>query len=252
LYTESHGTGANLVMLHGWGMHSGVWSDFAQQLAQYYRVTLIDLPGHGRSSALPVHYDLDSVTAMVAESAPKQAHWLGWSLGGVIAQYMALERPERVDRLVLVAGTPQFVSASDWPDATDPTVLDQFGQSLLRDHRATLQRFLALEVQTSASARDELRMLRDRVFARGEPAPVALEGGLRILRETNLRPRLCELKQPTLLVLGERDVLVPAATGFAVQQLLPGALVKSIVGAGHAPFLIRGAECTAAVREFLQ
>lgn len=252
LHTESFGTGAELVMLHGWGMHSGIWSEFARQLALHYRVTLIDLPGHGRNSALPDRYDLDGVTEMIAENAPRQAYWLGWSLGGLVAQQAALERPERVTRLVLIAGTPRFVSGADWPAATDPTVLEQFAQSLRRDHRATLQRFLALEIQGSTSAREELRLLRERVFARGEPAPLALEGGLRMLRDTDLRGRLGALTQPTLLVLGERDVLVPAAAGIAVQQLRPATQVKVIAGAGHAPFLARGAECATVIREFLQ
>jgi len=251
LYVETFGAGPELVMLHGWGMHSGVWSKFAQQLAQHHRVTLIDLPGHGRSSTFTGPYTLAMVAQAVLECAPPRAHWLGWSLGGLIAQHVAHHAPERVAKLALLAGSPQFLRSADWPHAMEPEVLAQFATELQRDYRATVLRFLALEVQGSATARDDLRTLREIVFAHGEPEQAALLGGLNILRDSDLRKQFSTLLQPVLLLLGAQDRLVPAEVVRDVAILLPRVVHAVIAGAGHAPFLSQPALCAQHVAEFL-
>lgn len=251
LHFETIGTGPKLVMLHGWGMHSGVWHEFAQRLAQHYQVTLIDLPGHGRSSIFPDPYTLPSIAQTVLECAPSHAHWLGWSLGGVIAQYIADHAPNRVAKLVLIASSPQFLRSADWPHAMEPEVLAQFAAELQRDYRATVLRFLALEVQGSATARNELRALRERVFAHGEPQGAALIGALNILRDSNLRTQFATLQQPVLLLLGAQDRLVPAEVAPDIARLLPEIMQHVVTGAGHAPFLSQPALCAQHVTEFL-
>jgi pimeloyl-[acyl-carrier protein] methyl ester esterase len=238
-------------MLHGWGMHSGVWGEFAQRLALRHRVTLIDLPGHGRSVTFTEPYTLAMVGQAVSACAPLSAHWLGWSLGGLIAQHVAHCAPDRVAKLVLLASSPQFLRSADWPHAMDVEVLAQFAAELQRDYRSTLLRFLVLEVQGSAAARDELRALRERIFARGEPQGAALTGGLNILRDSNLRPEFAALQQPLLVLLGAQDRLVPAAVALDIAGLLPQAVQHIVTGAGHAPFLSQPALCAQHVTDFL-
>lgn len=251
LQVQTLGAGPDLVMLHGWGMHSGIWEEFAQRLAQQWRVTLIDLPGHGGSRAYPTPYTLQTVATQVMEYAPPRAHWLGWSLGGLIALQIAQQFPARVNRLVLLASSPQFIRSTDWQHAMDPDVLAQFAGELQRDFRATVLRFLALEVQGSAAAREELRLLRERVFARGEPHPDALAGGLEMLRQTNLRPELSQQQQKFLLLLGERDRLVPPTVGHELRRLQPQLESRVIAGAGHAPFLSHPDICAQHITDFL-
>ncbi len=251
LHCESFGAGPALVMLHGWGMHSGVWHQFAQRLAQHHRVTLLDLPGHGRSSIFPLPYTLASVAQAVLACAPPRAHWLGWSLGGVIAQHVAHHAPQRVAKLVLLASSPQFARSADWPQALDPDVLAQFAAELQRNYRATVLRFLALEVQGSAAAREELRTLREVVFAHGEPQPAALLGGLNILRDSNLRAQFAALLQPVMFLLGSQDRLVPATVAPDLARLSPQSVQQVIAGAGHAPFLSQPALCAQHVTNYL-
>lgn len=251
IHAETLGAGPDVVMLHGWGMHGGIWRDLAQQLAGDYRVTLFDLPGHGRSGSFTQKYSIENVAACIADHAPPRAHWIGWSLGGLIAQHVAATQANRVSRLVLVASTPRFVRGTDWPDAMDADILAQFGTALAADYRATLQRFLALEVQDSVAARNELRELRARVFAHGDPHPEALRGGLEILRSADLRPHYAALGQRVLALFGQRDNLVPAAVGPALKTLLPRTQLRTLLGAAHAPFLSQSATCAEVIREFL-
>lgn len=251
LHARSFGHGHDLVMLHGWGLHGEIWGETAERLAESFRVTLVDLPGHGRSSNLEGEYSLTALARAVAAVAPPRAFWLGWSLGGMVAATAAIEMSERVDKLVLVASNPQFVRSSDWPCGLEANVLETFSRDLEHDYHATLMRFLMLQTKGSERAREGIRVLRERLAEAGEPDPAALRGGLAILRHENLRARLGAIGCPTLLLFGSYDVLVPAGAAEAIRCLTPHAHVRTIQGAAHAPFISHPDEFTQVVSSFL-
>lgn len=250
LHTTTTGSGPNLVMLHGWGLHSGIWQEIAESFALEFRVTTIDMPGHGQSPMDLERFDLVSVAEAVRGAAPAEAFWLGWSLGGMVAQQLALDFPESVSRLALLSSSPRFVSAEDWPHAQPVSVMETFAADLELDYRATLNRFLALEARGSDRAREELRVLRERVFSAGEPNLDALRGGLEILRYADLRADVHRLQCPTLWLFGERDGLVPAAVAGDLAVLAEDAEVEIIQGAGHAAFISHPTLFTKAVSRF--
>lgn len=250
LFAQSSGSGAELALLHGWGMNGDVWDTVQPALAESHRVTTIDLPGHGRSGALD-DYTLPAQATAVASVLPARSVLVGWSLGGLIAQQIALDFPRRVSALVLVASSPRFVRGDDWPDAMQAEVLAGFAEALQDDYRKTINRFLAIQALGSEHAREELRLLRERVFAHGEPDPAALAGGLDILGRTDLRARLPEVGCPVLIVSGERDTLFPLAAARRTRAMLPEAELAVIEGAGHAPFLSHPQAFLDALRPFL-
>lgn len=236
-------------MIHGWGLHGGLWGVAADRLADRYRLHIVDLPGHGRSEPLS-DYTLNGLAKAVAAAVPVGAHWLGWSLGGMVALQAALD--DRVGgRLLLVGAGPRFVEGDDWPDAMAPQLLSDFADQLRDDYRTTLKRFLALQSQGSEQGKLELRTLRGALFAHGEPDPAALAGGLAILEQGDLRGRLGEVAQPTLLIQGERDTLFTLPAAEATAARLPNGRVAPIAGAGHAPFLSHPDAFIAAVEAFL-
>lgn len=239
------------MLLHGWGMHSGVWEDLVEELLDHYRVTILDLPGHGRSRGARFGPTLDDLGAAVAAVAPPRAAWVGWSLGGLIAQWLAIAAPERVERLALVGGTPCFTQRPDWPHGMNPTVLRGFAEALRQNHRATLQRFIALEVHGSDRAAAQLRRLKALLFEHGEPDEKALENGLAILEHTDLRAGLTRISCPMLLLLGQRDLLAPAAAGEMMRESLSDARLHVFPHAGHAPFLSHLPEFLIELRAFL-
>ena len=115
IYTETHGQGKPVVLVHGWAMHTGMWRSFARRLAERYRVTCVDLPGHGLSGKIDP-FTLPLVCEQLARQLPDQAsQWLGWSLGGSVALEMVRRYPERVASVVLLASNPRFVQECDWP-----------------------------------------------------------------------------------------------------------------------------------------
>lgn len=251
LYTHTVGEGPDVVLVHGWGMHSGVWEEVAEALLDQHRVTVLDLPGHGYSRLSGAGYTLPDLCAAVAAAAPTPAAWVGWSLGGLVVQQLALTAPERVSRLVLVNSTPSFIQRPGWPHAIALPVLQQFAQELRQDYRAVLKRFIALEVHGSVHATAQLHLLKAMLFQHGEPDVSALEDGLAILENADLRAELPRIACPTLLLMGQRDQLVPAAAGAALVEQLPNARLRIFARAGHAPFFSHLSDFIAELRTFL-
>jgi pimeloyl-[acyl-carrier protein] methyl ester esterase len=251
LFTQICGSGPDLVLIHGWGLHSGVWDGLVPLLEPYFRVLQLDLPGHG-NSGWSGEATLDDMAEAVLEEAPEDAAWLGWSLGGLVAMRAALLAPARVNALLLLASTPCFVRRPDWQCAMLPALLDTFAAELKQDYLRTLNRFLALQVRGSDNSGAVLRMLRTQLLAKGEPVPAALQVGLDILRHTDLRDRMSSLACPVLVVAGGRDTLVPAAAARAAVEQMPNATIELIAGAGHAPFIARPQVVADLVHCFLQ
>lgn len=250
LHVEVIGQGEPLVMLHGWGMHGGIWSDTAAQLAQQFQVHCVDLPGHGASAPITA-FTLDSVVEHLAAQFVQPIAVCCWSLGGQIALHWALCEPEKITRLVLVTSTPCFVERDDWPFGIPQHILQQFAADLEKNHTATLRRFLGLQVRGSEGERELLANLRESLFSRGEPDLDSLRGGLQILRDSDLRSVLPQIKQPTLVIAGERDKLSPPEASNYLAQTLPNARVVEIEGAAHAPFMSHRKEFVGHVMEFL-
>jgi pimeloyl-[acyl-carrier protein] methyl ester esterase len=251
LAVETSGRGPDLVLVHGWGMNAAVWEGMPREITGAYRLTRIELPGHGASPFGPEHADRLGWARACLELAPPRAAWLGWSLGGLIALQAALLAPQRISALVLLTATPRFVRAPDWPAAMDPQVLAQFHDALVAEPKLALDRFLHLQVRGSEAARETLRLLRAELDQRPAPRPEALGLGLDLLRDGDLRDAIPELACPSLWVFGERDTLVPAAASAGVSVLRPDAKVRVIAGAAHAPFLSHPEQTAAAIGPFL-
>lgn len=236
IHIETFGSGFNLVFLHGWAMHGGVWKSIRNQLALNYRLHLIDLPGHGYSSTCELG-DFDQVVKIIQELLPEKSIVCGWSLGGQIAIELALRSPLHVKKLVLVSTTPCFVKRPDWPWGVESRFLQLFMENLHLNYRMTINRFLTLQINGGRDVTHTLAQLRDHFFERDRPDYEALKKGLMMLHANDMRKKLSHIEQPVLLLHGENDVIThPFAAQWMDQQLKNSKLVL-FPHCGHAPFL---------------
>jgi len=226
----------DVVFLHGWGLDAGVWDEVAARLAARFRVRALDLPGYGATPAC-VPYALPALADAVARAAPPRCHVVAWSLGGQVALHWAAAAPQQVRRVALVAATPCFVRRPGWAHAIEPEVLAAFAQELKRDAGGALKRFLLLQAQGDARARQVARRLRAALAARPRPSAEALEGGLEILQSADLRGALRSVAQRALVLHGDRDALAPLGAGEYLARELPNARVAVLPGAAHAPLV---------------
>jgi pimeloyl-[acyl-carrier protein] methyl ester esterase len=247
MYVETNGEGPDLVLIHGWAMHAGIFAPLARALSARFRLHLVDLPGHGFSRDDTGSLDPYECARRVAQSVPR-AIWLGWSLGGLVAMRAAIDIPAQVRGLVPIAASPRFVVGDDWPSGVEARIFAEFGAGLARDYRGTIERFLALEALGSDHARSELRELKAHVFERGEPARAALDEGLAWLDRADLRGDLARMRVPSLWIAGRRDRLVdPGAMRWAAERT-QGRFLEC--NSGHAPFLGHAPELAHAIVAF--
>lgn len=252
LHVEAVGAGPPLVLLHGFALHGGLFAPIVPALARGHRVHVVDLPGHGHSSAI-MPTSLEEIADQVATALGPDARGaavLGWSFGGQVALEWARQRPRDVARLVLACTTPSFVTRPDWTCAMAPQTLQRFGDELTVAYRLTLQRFLTLQVQGSDAGRAALATLRARLLERGEPPQDAVAATLRLLLDIDLRERVPQVHVPALVIAGERDTLAPPAAGRWLARALPHARYDEIRGAAHVPFLSHADAFIDALRRF--
>ena len=250
VFIEQLGSGPPLVMLHGWGLHGGLWGPLIDELVESFKVVLVDLPGHGYSDKLP-GLTVDAMTQAVEaalDGTGQPAIIAGWSMGAFVAFELARRFPERFSRLVWIAGTPSFVKRSGWDVGMDPQTLESFAEGLKQDYRATLKRFISLN-SGQGSDRPLLKTMQQRAFERGEIDLHTLEQGLTILGDSDIREAVANSTMPMLLLQGSQDRLVHPDTVGAISGLRP---VESqmIDGAGHAPFLAEPTAVARALQEF--
>jgi pimeloyl-[acyl-carrier protein] methyl ester esterase len=252
LSVEVVGRGPDVVLVHGWGLHGGYWTPLVERLSESCRFHIVDLPGHGHSrDAAPPGTTLESWARWLLDSVPVVACWIGWSLGGMLALAAARLAPAAVTKLALIATTPKFVNGSDWPHAMAPATFHRFADDLESDYRATLLRFLSLQVGAGAEGRETLRTLRAQLTARGEPAPAALRAGLDLLQTGDLRDSLARIATPALVLHGHRDRLALPAAAQALASGLPNARLVMLENAGHAPMVSHPATLAAHLAPWL-
>lgn len=253
VHVETTGSGGSpLVLVHGFAMHGGLFAPLLPALSRRHRVHVVDIPGHGLSPPL-TDFTLPRLAAAIDDAIDDDppVTVIGWSLGGQVALQWALQHPERVQRLVLVATTPSFVRRDDWPHAIASSTLVRFGDELRIAYRLTLQRFLALQVHGSDEGRATLAKLRQRLFERGEPSSATLAAALALLDRVDLRTSLARIGTRALVLGGDRDALVPLRATTELARLLRNAVHVAIDGAAHAPFLSHPAAFSAAVLPFV-
>lgn len=222
------GRGEPVVLVHGLSGSTGWWRRNVPALAARYRVYLVDLPGFGAMSRLGWDFDLTTAPAWLYEwmraAGLSRAHLVGHSMGGYICLRLAMEHPEAVRRLALVASSGIPVIGS-MPGYTLPVLRAGLREPL---------RFLPV------LARDALRA-----------HPAALWRGAQELLAQDVRDNSERVAAPTLLIWGERDPLVPLAAGEALRRRLPTSRLLILTGAGHVAMFDRPYAFNGALLAFL-
>lgn len=225
IYYQVTGSGRPLVLLHGLSGSGRWWVRTVPALAQHFEVYTLDLLGFGRSRGQPPA--LAEAPTLLAQFCDEIrldcATLIGHSMGGYISAALAARCSERVERLVLV----------------DPVLAPMGGY-----RRAAFNLVKALRYVPA----DFLPVLAWDTLRAG---PRTMRRAIPEVLSADLRPTLGQVCQPTLVVWGQHDTLMPPAVGEAVHHLLPHSDFIVIPGAGHNPMWDRPAEFNRIVLDFL-
>ena len=214
------------LLLPGWGFSVGVFDSLCAALGNGFVCDGMDKAARDDGGAIP---------AAVAEQIDAADVLIGWSLGGLQALQLALQAPERVSRLVLLAATPCFTERADWDAGMPAEVFRGFRQQLHEDARAAMQQFVRLNAGSRPSA-DMRRRLSDHMV---EPEPVALMTGMDVLANTDLRDNIPAVQARVLILQALDDRLVSPLAGRWLSDRLPDARLVEFATGGHAFFLGR-------------
>jgi len=219
-----------MVFLHGWGQSKQIWHE---QYQSFPDASYLNLPGHG--GADDSHTWLET---LIAQLPSEPCILVGWSLGGQLAMQLAAQHPHRIHALILVDTTPCFRMQSDWQHGCTDTVFRGFEQGIQAHATKTMSRFFALMLHGDAVERSEFNRIAKTSINRLSPSSSqALQQGLDFLADLDLRSSLKHIIQPTLVLHGQCDAIIPYAAGAYLAEHIPHATLHGFESCGHAPFL---------------
>jgi 3-oxoadipate enol-lactonase len=223
-----------------------MWDEQAAELKKSFRVLRYDQRGHGGTEVTDGKYSFDLLVAdvigLMDALSIKRAHFVGLSMGGMTALFLAQGHGQRFDRIIACdcgpASTP--ASAQQWSERI--TLASEKGMGALAD--VTMPRWFPPEfVATKAPALDKVRgMILTTPFK-------GFAGCAAALSDYDLRPGLGGIDRPTLLIVGTKDATLAGIR--AIREAVKGAALVELEGAGHISNVEQPAAFTGAIKDFL-
>ena len=230
MWFDDGGRGEPVVLLHGLGDTHDLWRHQLQALRRSHRAIAVDHLGHGRTplpaGTLTTQRMADAVAALLDNLAPGPAVVVGLSMGGGVAQVLALSRPDRVRALVLVS------TGSDFPPATRQRFLERADRAEREGMRAVVDATVPRWYSPEFAARrpDEVARKVETVLAND---PVAFAAASRANAERDWSDRLERITCPVLFVGGELDPADPRRSAAIFAERLPDVRIELIPGVSH-------------------
>jgi 4,5:9,10-diseco-3-hydroxy-5,9,17-trioxoandrosta-1(10),2-diene-4-oate hydrolase len=235
LHVTAVGDGPALVWLHGAGPGASGMSNFRQNLRAFagYRSLVFDLPRFGGSDK-PVltepfaPYAAARVAAALEGLGVARASFIGNSMGGAVAMKLAADRPDLVDRLVLMA--PVGTTPDDWSGGIPEGLLAIVEWMQQGPSRELVERFARLQVYDPAVLTEEL--IQERLGAAADPVVVATNPRT-VAAPGDLKPDLARIEAPALLLWGREDRFIPLEWALTALRGIPDAELRVIPRCGH-------------------
>jgi 3-oxoadipate enol-lactonase len=225
------GSGANaswIVLVHCLGGSSRSWAHQVAPLARHHRILTFDLRGQGASSNPGIGYCLDDLvidtTGLMDAVGIDRASVVGASMGGMVAQLLAAQHPERVARLVVANSTPYAFPDSRWRERAALARAD--GLDLLAEHM--LQRSFTDQFRQTHS--DEVRCARQ-IFCATDPDGFAR--ACEAVSDFDARPSLHAILARTLVIAGAQDEVSPPSLGEEIARGVPCGQLAIVPSAAH-------------------
>ncbi len=256
LYYEIHGNGAPLILIPGLGYGGWMWHKMIPGLAEQFQVISFDNRGSGQSDKPAGPYTAQMLAAdtvgVLDHMGIEKAHIMGHSMGGFIAQALAIDYPDRVDKLILSAtnyGGPRHIPIT--PEAM-AVLVDMSGDPIERLRRGTVISCAPGFAERQPEVVEEWINYRivNPIDPAGYQAQLAI--GLSLIPEAAcFEHKLATLDMPTLILFGEHDKVVPPGNAELLAGKIKSAQIRILPGAGHFfPFEVPD-EANAAVARFL-
>ena len=236
-----------LVFLNSLGSDLRIWQEVAPSFAERLRVILYDKRGHGLSDAPPEPYAIDDhaddLLALLEHLQVKRAVLVGLSIGGMIAQRIAVREPERVAALVLCDTAARIGTPEMWAErivAVEKDGIDSIADRILE--RWFTPEFRSTRIDDHAGWKNMLVRIPAHGYA----------GTCASIRDADLTADAGRIQAPTLCVVGDQDGSTPPDLVRGTAELIPRARFEIIQNAGHIPCIEQPAALTRLIEEHLR
>ena len=236
MYYEIHGEGFPLVMIMGLGADVTWWEpELIEGFARKFKTIIFDNRGAGRSDKPAIDYSIkmfaDDTRGLMRALGIDKAHVLGVSMGGMIAQELAINYPEAVEKLVLVVTTPGGPKTiPPTPKALAQLTMDRTG---MKPEEIAEKIVETLFPEEYLSKHPEIaKEFAGRTMKYMIP-PDAYLRQLNAVLNFNAYDRLDRIKAPTLIVMGGKDIIVPPGNGRLLAERIPNSRLVIFEESGH-------------------
>ena len=250
IYTQTIGTGKDIVILHGWGAcsHKTIMP-IVTMLQDHYRVTVIDLPGRGNSDWNNNIHTIPDMAESIMPVLPDKAIVIGWSFGGQIAMALAANHSGRVERLICFGSTPKFVADAHWPGIPKPGFQAAFNE-VKKDAEAFFRQGCEAEVEGMANATQLAKTMHKELIDEIGNTDIMFKGVL-MIDASDMRELFSNLQCPIDMVYGELDPAIPTSQHQQVEQLNSNVHSHIINDARHFFFFTHPAETRSVLQQIL-
>jgi pimeloyl-ACP methyl ester carboxylesterase len=248
LQIREAGDGAPVLMINGIGAHTAMWGPLESVLDGFHLIEF-DAPGTGRSASRPYPVTVPALAWLASQILDKvgveKADVVGYSMGGIVAQQLAVSAPQRIRRLVLAA------TSCGWGGVPgEPRALLNVATPLRYWSPAFYRRTIGS--MAGGRARRDLEWIdrHGELRRRYPPSVRGYFGQVLSLSAWSGLPLLPHIRQPTLVVTGDDDPLVPPANSLLLASRLPHARVVVAPGEGHLLLMDPESATLEPIREF--
>ena len=249
LYFEAHGEGEPVLLVPGLGLTVGAWAQVTPRLAESHRVVLVDPRGAGLSDTPDIPYTgkllAEDLCAVLDEAAVRRAHVVGLSMGGMMAQELAIGFPERVASLILLS---TYAATDDWSRRlfeVRKLMIERLG---LIDH-FKLSIMFVFSPAAFRTMKGRVEAI-ERTLTTNPPDKRAYLRQVQFCLDHDTVDRLSAIAAPTLVVTGSHDILTSPLQGRDLAAWIPGAAYREYPGASHGLWMEQGDAFVDLVREW--
>ena len=253
IYYETHGEGTPLILIRGLGSSADHWYTQVPELSKHFRVIIFDNRGIARSTDSGEPFTIQDMAQDTIELLDhlgiQRTHLLGLSMGGMIAQEIAIQHPHRINGLILAVthcgGDQQIKAAADVTETIQRLAIDNslearvmaatvfFAPQTLKENAAALQAYSAASLKYTT-------------------APEMIKRQMQAISTHATFDRLHRIKAPTLVLGGAEDVLIPPHNSNILSEQIPNAKLLIVPGGGHQVLIEQADACNQEIIAFLQ
>jgi pimeloyl-ACP methyl ester carboxylesterase len=253
LYYETHGNGHPLLLISGLNSDNASWSGVCGKLAKHFRVITFDNRGSGRSDTPDKAYSIremaEDAIALLDYLKIKKCHVIGHSMGGYIAQMLAIYYPERIGKLILEATAPVSTARNNM-------LISDFLKRFEKDHdnEALMQSW----AYWSFSPKTFVRKNYIVAFIKNASAYPYLQsaqgfkGQIDAIKSFNVCDRVKKIKAKTFVIIGSDDILIYPVESMKLVKCIKGSVFEEIKDAGHCVHVEKPDVFTSKVMQFLR